>query len=234
MNKYIVMIRSTCGYTIERVIIEAKSKEEVKEEILKEYCDFFPNRKVYQKRKDKEFVYCLIYELNEYWNEYWCKKSACPICGKETSALERANMGIRSQYCSSTCEIKAKELSIIQDISSNQIYIYRITQKSSGKCYIGKTKKLFIWRWEEHLKGDTGTKFHEELKKIKINDLTFEVLEVLPKGMDDKDVFKIESEYIKQFDSINNGFNTLISNKDVYSYNDYFDEVVNMRVHDEQ
>jgi hypothetical protein len=32
--------------------------------------------------------------------------------------------------------------------------------------------------------------------------------------MNEQEVFKIESKYIKQYDSINNGYNSLISSKD--------------------
>jgi hypothetical protein len=46
---------------------------------------------------------------------------------------------------------------------------------------------------------------------------TFEVLDELPSNMANSEVFKIESKYIQKFDSINNGFNSLISNKTVVS-----------------
>ena len=49
--------------------------------------------------------------------------------------------------------------------------------------------------------------------ETKLSDWVFEVLEELPSFMNDSDILKKESEYIIKYDSIKNGFNTVISNK---------------------
>jgi hypothetical protein len=55
------------------------------------------------------------------------------------------------------------------------------------------------------------------LRTTKLSDWTFEVLEELPSNILDTEVFKKESEYINKFNSINNGFNSVISNKSLVS-----------------
>lgn len=54
------------------------------------------------------------------------------------------------------------------------------------------------------------------LKSDSVIDVFYDVKE-LPYDIKDSEVFRIESEYIQKFDSINKGFNSLISNKNVLS-----------------
>lgn len=104
----------------------------------------------------------------------------------------------------------ADDLHYITDTSPN--YIYKITEKETGKCYIGKTKNAPFFRWWDHLTKNF-TKFGKHLRETKLSDWNFEVLEELQSSFTAKNLFKIESDYIIRFDSINNGFNSLISNK---------------------
>lgn len=221
---YIVMFRINDSHfyhsTFERVIYRnVDGKNEVKKKLIEDYPEFFPSGKVFQKRKDGELVYCLIYELDEYWDKYWNQVIECPNCGAKTTKIQKANMdGWHLDFCSEKCKKEYERTHEFHNekIYECDIYIYKITQKSTGKCYVGKTTNHFIWRWWQHLKANTGTKFHEAIKDIRTDDLMFEVLEILPKDTDNKAVLLKESEYIKKYNSIDNGFNTTISNKDVY------------------
>lgn len=98
--------------------------------------------------------------------------------------------------------------------SYSPTFIYKITEKSTGKSYIGKTRNAPFFRWWNHLT-HSGSPFGLYLRTTKLSEWTFEVLEVLPSEINESDVFRIESEYMVKFDSINNGFNSVISNKNV-------------------
>ena len=100
--------------------------------------------------------------------------------------------------------------------SFSPTFIYKITEKSTGKSYIGKTRNAPFFRWWNHLT-HSGSPFGLYLRTTKLSEWVFEVLEVLPSNIADSDVFRIESEYMVKFNSINNGFNSVISSKNVNS-----------------
>jgi hypothetical protein len=102
------------------------------------------------------------------------------------------------------------DLNYINADSSN--YIYKCTEKSTGKCYVGKTRNAPFFRWWNHLT-HSSSPFGKYLRTTKLSDWTFEVLEELPSNILDEKVFEIESKYIIQFDSIKNGFNSVSSCK---------------------
>lgn len=77
-----------------------------------------------------------------------------------------------------------------------------------------QNKKCPFFRWWNHL-AHSHSPFGTYLRQTKLSNWTFEVLEELPYETSDSELFKIESEYIVRFDSINNGFNTIISDKSV-------------------
>lgn len=91
-------------------------------------------------------------------------------------------------------------------------YIYKITEKSTGKCYVGKTRNAPFFRWWNHLT-HSSSPFGLYLRQTKLSDWSFEVLQELPSNIEDSEVFRVETEYMQKFDSINNGFNTVVSNK---------------------
>lgn len=103
-------------------------------------------------------------------------------------------------------------------------YIYKVTEKATGKSYIGKTKNAPFFRWWEHLK-HSRSPFGLHLRNTDLKEWTFEVLETIEPYVKEKDVLRIESEYILKYDSINNGYNTIISNKDAEIINTINDEV---------
>lgn len=103
-------------------------------------------------------------------------------------------------------------------------YIYKVTEKSTGKSYIGKTKNAPFFRWWEHLK-HSRSPFGLHLRNTDLKEWTFEVLETIEPYIKEKEILRIESEYILKYDSINNGYNSIISNKDAEIINNINEEV---------
>ncbi|EPP7233787.1 GIY-YIG nuclease family protein [Shigella flexneri] len=103
-------------------------------------------------------------------------------------------------------------------------YIYKVTEKATGKSYIGKTKNAPFFRWWEHLK-HSRSPFGLHLRNTDLKEWTFEVLETLQPYIKEKEILRIESEYILKYDSINNGYNSVISNKDAGIINSINEEV---------
>jgi len=222
-------------------LIFAKDKNDVKKIILDKYPQFFQNGKVYEKEtKDQaQFFYVVIFPL--YQHEIDLIKEGqwkCDYCGHvhENKYISRPLASKKFQgkiFCGSDyntgndiietpdCYEKWKrevvfknselpdDLNYINAESPN--YIYKCTEKSTGKSYIGKTRNAPFFRWWNHLK-HSSSPFGLYLRTTKLSDWSFEVLEELPSNISDTEVFRIESNYIVKFDSINNGFNSLISN----------------------
>jgi hypothetical protein len=234
---------------IREPLIEAKDKAEVKQILLEKYPQFFQNGKVYEKEtKDQaQFFYVVIFPLYQHEidliNEGEWK---CDYCGhthenKYISRPLRSNKFEGKIFCSSDyktgndiinapdCyekwkkEVVFKNCDLPDDLNYINVdslnYIYKITEKASNKCYIGKTRNAPFFRWWNHLK-HSDSPFGIYLRETKLSDWTFEVLEELPSNIADSEVLKLESQYIKNFSSINNGFNTVISNKSVLAINE--------------
>lgn len=232
------VIKSLSGYEFgsENVIhepcIEAADKSEVKRIMVNRYPQFFQNGKIYEKEtKDQaQFFYCLIYPLYEHEirqiNEgEWC----CDSCSQkhENAYVSRPRISDRLypglKFCGQECldyywsnqniggELQDDKNYITKDSPQ---YIYVITEKDSGMKYVGKTRNAPFFRWWNHLKHST-TPFATKLRNSKLSDWTFEVIDVLPPNLPNSDVLAIESRRMIEFDSITNGFNTVISNKTV-------------------
>lgn len=217
-------------------LILAKDKNEVKAILLDKYPQFFQNNNVYEKEtKDKaQFFYVVIYPLFDYEkNQIEEGEWVCASCGQihENKYISKPQTNDRMfgsdvLFCKSDDDIcmqnymndKYKNVEFPDDRnyikSDTPNYIYKCTEKDTCKCYVGKTKNAPFFRWWNHLT-HSSSKFGIYLRQTKLSNWTFEVLEELPSNMLDSEVFRIESEYIRKFDSINNGFNTVISNKNV-------------------
>lgn len=226
---------------IREPFIIAKDKSEVKNYLLNKYPQFFQNGKVYEKEtKDQaQFFYVVIFELYKHELNLINEGSwTCDHCGHihENKYISRPITSHKFEgkiFCGAdyksgndlnnhSCyelwkkdKYKYEELpDDLNYVNENSInYIYKCTEKSTNKSYIGKTRNAPFFRWWNHLTHSVSP-FGVYLRTTKLSDWTFEVLEELPCNMDEKEVFKIESKYIKEYDSINNGYNTLISSKD--------------------
>lgn len=157
-------------------------------------------------------LYCtIIGELTYNKEKYFNKTSfECSHCGAKVVAfgnnkykIDEANIKWQffntqndySKYlfCSSECKskfIESEKRKIDPDAESDFYirkedfinpringYIYKITKKGTKENYVGKTINIPIWRWGQHL---LTTRF----PKDKIEDYTFEVLEVVKSGLD--------------------------------------------------
>ena len=222
-------------------LIEANSKDEVKAFLLTKYPQFFPNAKVYEKetKNDKaQFFYVVIYplfnwEINLINEGEWICESCNHIHENRYISKPTTNerlFGSDKLFCRSEDNVcienykkeKYKNVELQDDLSyiksDSPNYIYKCTEKTTNKSYIGKTRNAPFFRWWNHLT-HSSSPFGLYLRTTKLCDWTFEVLEELPANIEDSEVFRIETEYINQFDCINNGFNSLISSKQTNNIN---------------
>ncbi len=236
-----ITIKNDYGFSnvidvVKEPIIIAKDKNEVKKILVEKYPQFFQNGKIYEKetKDNAQFFYVIIYPLYN-WEKKQIEEGSwiCNSCNHvhENKYLSKPQMkekifGSEIMFCKSEDDvclnnyIKNKyknvdfhdDLTYVNDSSLN--YIYKCTEKLSNKSYIGKTKNAPFFRWWNHLTHSTSP-FGIYLRQTKLSDWIFEVLEELPSNTVESEIFRIESEYILKFDSINNGFNSLISNKKV-------------------
>jgi len=221
---------------IEERFIESESKETVKAFMLEKYPNFFQNGKVYSRetKDEAQFFYVIIYPLYDFEVQLIEKGEwKCSQCGHVHESLyhsrPRTNerlLGLDYKFCNSKDDIclnnfldsKYEGVELRDDPyyikTDSPNYIYKITEKSTGKCYIGKTRNAPFFRWWNHLT-KSSSPFGQYLSKSKLSEWSFEVLEELPANMVDSQIFEIESKYILQFDCLKNGFNSVISNKSV-------------------
>lgn len=220
-------------------LIYAENKAAVKEIILEKYPQFFPNQKIYEKQtKDSaQFFYVLIFPLYE--SEKMLIKEGewtCDGCGQVHSNryISRPRIYHSFSKIHKFCSIdnddyclnlyKKTHLSNTDPLD-NQAYIradskthiYKITEKATGKCYIGKTQNQPFFRWWTHLTKSTSP-FGKYLRSTKITEWTFEVIEILEWNVPNQEVLKRESLYMLEFNSIENGFNTVISNSSAVNH----------------
>lgn len=230
----------SCGFgavDIARIpLVYAKTAKDVDAIILEKYPQFFPTGKVYRREsKDTaQFFYALVYplydhELREIQDGEW----KCDGCGQvhENTYVARPryyssfSQSLRfcrgendnNDYC---LKLYKKENLSDAQLSDNMhyvradspTYIYKITEKHSGKSYIGKTRNEPFFRWWNHLT-HSESPFGRYLSSTQLSDWTFEVIEIVAWNVPDSEVFKIESKYMLEHDSIENGFNSVISSK---------------------
>lgn len=219
---------------VEKLII-AEDKADVKRQLIEKYPQFFPDNKIYEKstKDEAQFFYVLIYELDTYEIKQVENSTIwkCEFCGKihENTYLsppfKKDNWFDGKLFCKTVenycfneyIKLKNSNNDLLDDPryvkSDSPIFIYKITEKTSGKSYIGKTKNAPFFRWWNHLQYSHSPFGIYLRNETKLSDWVFEVLEELPSFMNDSDILKKESEYIIKYDSIKNGFNTVISNK---------------------
>jgi group I intron endonuclease len=87
-------------------------------------------------------------------------------------------------------------------------FIYKITNKVNGKCYIGFTNKTLIARFRKHVNSSTSGSnviLHKAIRKYGRENFTIEVLE---KSEDEKFLLEErESFYIQKYNTLENGYN---------------------------
>jgi len=196
--------------------VSAKNKAEAKEMIEKEYHKKFPLRVLHKDIDNNEFL-LKIEDMtdNDYLKSLFEKRECieCKTKFRRIDLYNNANVIYKGdKFCSDSCKQTYYERERAENFEQNQGFydsipvIYKITNKNNNKVYIGQTTQSFTLRWWQHIKwGVSDCKFHKAMRESKVTDWTFEVIEVV------KDKSKLderESYYIKQFDSIKEGYNT--------------------------
>ncbi len=83
--------------------------------------------------------------------------------------------------------------------------VYKVYNTKTEMYYIGQTSRKFTDRWWEHVKSVDNCKFHKALKESDLTDWEFSIVEFVDKV---KDLVPRENHWIKEFNSIENGYNT--------------------------
>lgn len=85
--------------------------------------------------------------------------------------------------------------------------VYKITNKITGKCYIGITEKSLEDRWYGHLtklKNGDQRHLYSSMRKYGIEAFTIEILDETGNY---EELLKKERYYVSLYDSFNNGYN---------------------------
>lgn len=86
--------------------------------------------------------------------------------------------------------------------------VYKITNQVNGKAYIGITTNGAKQRWSEHRSrfnlGERNHKLYQAMRKHGIGNFS---IEVINNAQNASELPALEIEYIKKFDSFNNGYN---------------------------
>lgn len=84
-------------------------------------------------------------------------------------------------------------------------YIYIIKNKVNNKVYIGQTRLSVEKRFNDHLRNckSGSTKLYTEMRELGVDKFYYDIIEECNnKNLNDREIF-----YIKEYDSINNGYN---------------------------
>lgn len=87
--------------------------------------------------------------------------------------------------------------------------VYKLTNRINGKCYIGISSRSLAARWSEHLErhrqgGRPNNRLYAALDKYGPD--AFQ-REVIARASSEDEVRKLETHYIKKFDSFKKGYN---------------------------
>lgn len=185
-----------------------------------------------KKNKINGHRYIYLCTSSLYWYDYHHKKIEveCSYCHQKKEILYKNRWYNKfGEYCSNDCREKhynelvdtienedlwiseSEHLGIPGDNDYHMVgYIYKITNKKTLKCYVGKTIKPPIFRWWQHLKVDG------KFERANISDLVFEVLEIVTYVSEiENGKYKSGSEklsdreayYIHLYDCIEEGYN---------------------------
>ncbi|MBK7362801.1 MAG: GIY-YIG nuclease family protein [Micavibrio sp.] len=211
--------------------VEAKNSKEAKLIIEELYGRKFPLRVLAKDLDSNEFLLS-IKEIKE--DDFWTKKLfetvECKTCNSPFKLIEKYQSGGKSDggrdFCSQECANVERDknrptnyLDFKEATAIHDYVIYKITNKENGMCYIGQTKQAFTFRWYQHFYQPKDVKFHDAIMEFPITAWTFEVIEKIDipeeikydKASIRTFVFNRETEYIKKFDCIKSGYNSVKS-----------------------
>lgn len=85
-------------------------------------------------------------------------------------------------------------------------YIYKVTNKVTGKSYIGQTRYTVEFRWRQHQHKKDNTYFHNSIKKYGVENFIVETLE----ECDYDKLNEREIYYIAKYNTFKEGYNLTI------------------------
>lgn len=209
--------------------ITATDRKDARNQINDLYGQEFP-LKVLNKDIDKfEFLLSLEEIKEDSHIRRLFEPQACIRCKKTFYVIDKYNDHHEKNkgftYCSSICNDLDKEYSQAIRHEYEFVYgkikpvIYKITNKATGKVYVGKTSQMFTLRWYQHFFQTGSNKFHDAIKASSLIDWQFEILEVVefPEELKEaKDFRQLENyvtlrerHWINTFNSLNEGYNSI-------------------------
>lgn len=205
--------------------VTACDKKEAKKLIEEDYGRVFPLRVLAKDLASSEFLLNIeeIKPGSRIEDLFELKK--CEHCPKTFYVIDHYNNANESykgsQYCSSKCKNDAAGVreyirSQFQELSgSENPLIYKIHNRITNMCYIGKTTQIFTLRWYQHFFQGGNNKFHNAIQSSKVTDWLFEIQEIVTIPEDIKTVTEIEKLviererfWINHHNSIENGYNS--------------------------
>lgn len=233
---YQIKGRNNDGYwgwpPIESGLMPAEDSKDARKIIEEIHGISLPGR-VSKKDNEKSMLLCTIIPADD--KPYLLQRFKirnCKRCSIEYTLNDKYMIDERghSDFCTAECAGAYNEEQGL--IKSSDVHfdfkgvhdpvIYRILNKTTGMCYIGKTTQAFTLRWYQHVfQSVPGTKFYNAIKDSNIVEWQFEVIERIDMSnasllsFVEKNRFILEREtyWITHYDSINNGYNSAISLK---------------------
>lgn len=208
--------------------VSAKDKKQAKVEIEKDYGVKFPLR-VLRKDIEKENYLLNIREISsdDDRTKRLFELQECKRCEGGFKIIDKYNDSNEPnkgpEFCTQECanEYREQNKSALPsgsfDRNSSSIFIYKIKNIKTGMVYIGKTTQVFTLRWYQHFYHSGSCKFHQAIKESNPVDWEFSIVEQVsvPKGNDvDKFVSEREGFWISEFNSVENGYNSVFASKE--------------------
>jgi hypothetical protein len=213
--------------------VTAKDKKEARELINEEYGKNFPLRVLHKDLEGNDFLLSIEEIKEESHLQKLFEPQKCEQCSNTFYVIDKYNdHNCRNKgytFCSDICKDENGKMSQFGKMHEDLInrsavsVIYKITNKTTGLFYIGKTSQVFTLRWYQHFFQGGNNKFHEAIRKSKISDCLFEIHEIIefPENLRedknlrtylaDREKFILEREryWINYFNSIENGYNSI-------------------------
>lgn len=213
--------------------IEADTRKEARQKINDEYCRDFIMR--FSKKNPDEPFLLSIKEMTPHLAKRF-NVLTCEVCGNDFTLNDKycTNSDNHHNVCSSDCysqysstQTSENEYDFDRNNYLNPPVIYRIINIKTDKCYIGKSIRSFTLRWWEHIKAgklsgpNTDHCFYLAINQSSLTDWTYQVIEVVNEYPDscidyltkERFITERESYWINKYDSVNSGYNSVISNK---------------------
>lgn len=205
--------------------VSAKDKKEAKLRIEEEYGRQFPIRVLKKDLDSNEFLLKIEEMSSDGHYKTLFELKNCEHCGKGFYLIEKYNdkncTNKGDRFCSDKCkdDVRFIESAIRNENlalqGNKQPVIYKITNKKTGMIYIGKTNQVFTLRWYQHFFQHGDCKFHKAIKESQYTDWLFEIIEIINFSSELKNneleqlILDRERFYINEFNSINEGYNSL-------------------------